>query len=238
MGFRNVIFCTLCTSLPLLSMAYRGESMDMAKQRFGSPVGMVKSGGRTILIFQSPWGKITETYDAKGICIESDADQIAPRPAPARIEPDPPAEPVEAAPVSVAEEPDIIAELPEVAFHGALSTLDPSLPKGDSTAAASSGQPMVDANASDGSDERPTKPIPSPEALILAALFVLSLIAMFVAFINRIEAEESCRPGTEDESGKLNEYMDNPNRTGTSHSKVPSPPQDADAPLSTDFFQD
>ncbi len=65
--------------LSIEAFAHLGDTMEQAKEQLGHPSGEVKSGTRTILIYQTPRGKVTETYNAQGICVESDADKLFPR---------------------------------------------------------------------------------------------------------------------------------------------------------------
>ncbi len=75
MKIHSILSISLLFTAPLLTArAEVGDTIAQAKARYGTPVAEMESKGQTIHVYQTPGGKVTETYDIKGVCVISDAD--------------------------------------------------------------------------------------------------------------------------------------------------------------------
>lgn len=61
----------------LCAYADKGDTISESRSKYGTEVGRVDAKGQTVLIYQTPSGRITEVYNDQGICIESDAQSLA-----------------------------------------------------------------------------------------------------------------------------------------------------------------
>lgn len=63
-----IITCMLSTSI---CYAKKGNTAEESITKYGEPIGTAGNQKRKIRIYDTPTAKITETYDANGICIHS-----------------------------------------------------------------------------------------------------------------------------------------------------------------------
>lgn len=167
------------TSLTGILYAVTGDTVEQAKARYGSPSGKLDSGNRTIHIYNTELGKITETYNEEGVCIESNAGEIlakavtlAPKTSPKKTRSIKPR-------VTQTQHIPVQEKLPSVALQS-----QPAPPK---TAVATN---------KDSEFASSLKTIPK---LAFVLLFVLSLVGFMFAWAKRKAQILDCRSNTPEE---------------------------------------
>lgn len=63
----SFVILALCANC----LASIGDTSEVSLKKYGSPVGKMKSSNTLTLIYKTNYGQLKETYNNKGICIES-----------------------------------------------------------------------------------------------------------------------------------------------------------------------
>lgn len=76
---QNAAKAVLLIGLGILGPSYAevGDTMAQARAKYGTPAGRIATRNATMLIYDTAQGRIVETYDADGIAIEFQPDDMS-----------------------------------------------------------------------------------------------------------------------------------------------------------------